>query len=209
MNKNILDLDKKLKMYIAKMAIAYLPYGSGWDSSAKKLQNDLRARGIDIKLYHEYKLPDVIKPADFMNNLIIEYFVNHFYSDFVLKILKDKKLTVSDRAKIFKYVWARRGETKRKMEYYEQEIRKLNSELANVKVDNPQSLVNGAMFGFSPDEIAYFADFDNRDMGYEAKTRKMFKEKYGIEVTYVLAPKTVKKIVAALDKNIQNKSKER
>lgn len=211
MNKKNVDLDKKLQMYIAKTAIPYLPYGSKWDSSAEKLQNELRTRGINLKVYYEYKLPHGIKSSDFMYNLVIEYFINNFYSDFASKVFQDKKLTVSDKLKILKYVFAKRRETKGKMKQYEQEIRKLNPELANVKVNNSQSLVNGAMFGFAPDDIEYFADANKRDMDYEEKLCKMFQEKYGINLTYVLAPKTAKIIIKALEQNIyyNNNAKER
>ena len=55
MNK---DLDKKLQMYIISKAIQSMPFGREWDSSAKKLEDELEKRGIKLsqKLYYKYKM---------------------------------------------------------------------------------------------------------------------------------------------------------
>jgi len=211
MNKDAKILDKRLQMYIANMALGYLPFGRKWDSSAKKLEQGLLLRGIKLpqKLYYEYKLPGNITPSDFMNKLIIESFVNDFYSWFAGKILKDKNLTMKDKANIFKYVWNNRKKYKNILQQYDQEIRKLNPELANIKVDNPRSLVYGAMFGFAPAEITYFSNGKNRDLAKERETMDLLKNRFGIDVTYILAPETAEQIINALKQNEQFKAKER
>ena len=166
MNK---DLDKKLKLYIANMAIVYTPFGLVWNSSAKKLEDDLLARGVNFpqKLYYEYKMPDGLSQKDFMDKLVMAEFFDKFYSRYAPKILVDRKLSMSDKAKIFGYVWNKRGEHVKELEKYESEIKRLNSELANIKTRFPSDVVYGATFGFAPEEIKYFAGV--RDFDYETK----------------------------------------
>jgi hypothetical protein len=210
MNKT---LDKNLQMYISKMAIESMPFGREWNSSAKDLEKELQKRKIKIpyQLYYEYKLPNGYKPDDFMQHLIKEYFVNNFYSYFAGKILKDKELKISDKAKIFKYIWNSRGKYKNLIKQYESLIREQNPELSDtnvIKVYDSRSLVYGALFGFAPQEIKYYADGAHRDFAKEKEIFTAFKN-YGINVSYVLAPETAEMILAALKQNTQNKSKER
>jgi hypothetical protein len=209
MNK---DLDKKLQLYIGKMAIWELPFGnSEWDSSAKKLEDALREHGIGMKLYYEYKMPGGLSQSDFMNRLcLLEFFIK-FYPRYAIKVLSDKKLTKTDKAKIFQYVWHNRRKFIKTAKQYEAEIRRLNPELASIKTNHPNSysIIYGATFGFAPDEIAYFADVSNRDFKWESRIIDLFKKKYGIEVTYVLAPKTAEKVINLLEQNIQINSKDR
>ena len=207
MNK---DLDKKLQMYIISKAIQSMPFGREWDSSAKKLEDELEKRGIKLsqKLYYKYKMPGELKPEEFMDSLIIDYFIAYFHSWFAKDVLKDKQLKMSEKAKIFTYVWKNRSKYKGVLEKYETEIRQKNPELSGVKVNNPKSLVYGALFGFAPKEISYFSDGAHRDLVQEEKNRNLF-ESYGINLTYVLAPDTAKKIIALLKQNVQNNIKER
>lgn len=212
MNKDIQILDKKLQMYVSAMAISKMPFGREWDSSAKKLQEELRARGIKLpkKLFYEYKMPQNKSQKDFMDKIIIEYFCADFFkSGYAGEVLKDKKLTLSDKAKIFKYVWRNRGKYNDILKQYEMELRKLNPELANVRVDDSRSLVYGVMFGFAPDEISYFSDNTHRNYKQEQEVSDTIKNRFGINLSYVLAPKTAEMIINALNQNIKNNSKER
>ena len=95
------------------------------------------------------------------------------------------------------------------LKQYEMEIRKLNPELANIRTDDSRSLVYGAMFGFAPSEIAYFSDGKNRKLNLERETLDMFRNRFGIMVGYILAPKTAEMVITALEQNARNKSKER
>jgi len=213
MNKDANILDKKLQMYIGSVAVRHMPFGGDkWDSSAKKLQEELQMRGIKLpqKLFYEYKMPGGGTQGSFMNKFIMERFIANFFrtGGHAGEILKDKKLTMRDKAKIFKYVWQNRSKYKDILKQYETEIRRLNPELTNVRVNDSRSLVYGAMFGFAPAEIAYFADTGHRDYAKENTVSDTLK-KYGINLTYVLAPKTAEMIINALNQNIQNNSKER
>jgi len=203
-------MDKKLQTYMRDMAINNMPFGREWYSSAKNLEDALRARGIKLpqKLYYEYKMPGELQPGEFMDNLIMDYFVSYFHNWFAKDVLKDKNLTVVQKAKIFTYVWKTRGKYKDRLKKYEMEIRKLNPELARVVVDDSRSLVYGAMFGFAPQEIAYFSDGAHRDLVKEQENLKIFKS-YGLDVTYILAPKNAEALITALKQNELNKVKDR
>ena len=209
MNSGIVNLDKKLQMYITTMAVQSLPFGREWGSSAKKLEDELKKRGIVLqdKLFYEYKMPGGLGQSDFMSKLIMDEFCNDFYSHHFGKVLLDKKLSFADKMKIFKYVQNMRSKTKDMLKQYESEIRNLNPELATIKVNVASTLVYGAMFGFAPKEIAYCADA-HRDFAQEKENEKILKN-YGINLTYVLAPDTAKKIIATLQQNVQNNIKER
>ncbi len=213
MNKNTGVLDKKLQMYISAIAMGKMPFGREWNSSAKELEDELRSRGIKLqkKLYYEYNMPKGITQSDFMDKIVMEYFCTYFLkpNGYAGEILKDKKLSLSEKAKIFKHVWHNRGKYTDVLKRYETEIRKLNPELANIRTDDPRSLVYGAMFGFAPSEIAYFADGKNRKLALERETLDIFKNRFGIMVGYILAPKTAEMIIAALEQGTRNKSKER
>jgi hypothetical protein len=207
MNKDTNTLDKKLQMYIAAMAISRMPFGREWDSSAKKLQEDLQKRGIKLPLFYEYKMPFGNNQIGFMDKMIIDYFCSHFFQDYATQVLKDKKLKIGEKAKIFKYVWQNRGKYNDILKQYEMEIRKLNPELANVQVDNSRSLVYGAMFGFAPAEIAYFSDTSQRNHIKEKAVQDILKNQFGINLTYVLAPKTAEMVINALNQNINSKER--
>ncbi len=192
-------------------AINWTPFGLVWDSSAKKLEDALLARGIKLpkKLYYEYRLPDGIKPSVFMNKLVMQYFVTNFFSRFAGSVLVDTKLSMSDKAKIFKYVWNTRTEYKNLIEQYEKQIRKDNPELANLKTKDASDFVYGATFGFAPAEIAYFSNPDQKPNLSEAdRVIDLLRKKYGIELTYVLAPDTVEMLFAALAQNSRDNIRE-
>ena len=211
MNKDADILEKKLRMHIISMAISRMPFGREWDSSAKNLEDELKKRGIKLpqKLFYKYKMPVGNSQAGFMDKIIMEYFCTYFLKSYGYagEVLKDKKLTMSDKAKIFKYVWKNRGKYTDVLKQYEIEIRKLNPELSNIKVDDSRSLVYGAMFGFAPQEIAYFANGKNRNFTKEREVLDIFKNRFGINVEYILAPKTAEMVINALNQNVNSKER--
>lgn len=212
MNKNTEILDKRLKMHIANMAIGGLPFGGFAEhSGAKILEDTLKKRGVVLsrKLHYEYKLPGGMNRSDFMHKLVMENFVNNFYSQYAGKILSDKNLTIKDKANVFKYVMNHRKKYKDILKQHEIEIKKLNPELANIKAGSSQVVVYGAMSGYAPAEIIYFSNGKNRDFSQEREITDLLKNRFGINITYVLAPETAKQIINALKQNEQVKAKER
>ena len=138
----------------------------------------------------------------------MQYFITNFFPRFAGRVLADKKLSVSDKAKIFKYVWNVRSEYKNIMKQYEKEIRRDNPELANLMVKNASDFVYGATFGFAPAEIEYFSNPENNNSIESDKVIDLLNKKYGIKLTYVLAPSTAKMVVTALAQNTRGKVRE-
>ena len=114
--------------------------------------------------------------------------------------MRDKNLTLSEKMKIAGYVWKmRRDKQLGNMNSWEQEIRAKNPELEQCFLRVAKSaLVYGALFGFAPNEIKYFAGMQ-RDMKMEHNLDDQLKG-FGIDTSYVLNPDTAKAILAALQK---------
>ena len=197
-------------MYVATLALRHLPFGATWTSSAKNLSDDLARRAIVLheKLYYEYKLPYGLKQSEFMQKYAIEFFCNNFFGQFSGHVIRDKKLTVRDKIDVIKYVLAMRRKKSPTLQEYEKQIRKLNPELSEIAANTPHSIVYGAMFGFAPGEIAYFADTAHRNLSREDEVINLLQKRYGIKLTYVLSPKTAKMVIDALEHSEIN-SKER
>lgn len=199
------NFDKDLKKYLLKQAATVSPFGGvKWNSSAKNLDDTLRRRGIDFdkKLFWEYKLPNAMSAQEFMDVLLLEFYFVKWFSN--MKIMQDKNLTVKQKIKIFAYkvLMKKRGIYKN-IKKYANEIKQLNPELEKI---NPRdsfgsiSFLEGALFGFAPDEIKYFCDKSSfRDMDQEHRFDEVLK-KYGVRPSYVLAPETAKKLIANLQK---------
>ena len=199
------NFDKDLKKYLLKQAATVSPFGGvKWDSSAKNLENDLGHRGIkfDKKLFWKYKLPNAMSAQEFMDVLLLEFYFVKWFSN--MKIMRDKNLTIKQKIKIFAYnVSMKKRGIYKNIKKYANEIKHLNTELEKI---NPRdsfgsiSLVEGALFGFAPDEIKYFCDKSSfRDMDQEHRFDEVLK-KYGVRPSYVLAPETAKKLIANLEK---------
>ncbi|MFQ6759835.1 MAG: hypothetical protein ACLRFM_00300 [Alphaproteobacteria bacterium] len=197
------DLKKYLLGKVVSMHIS--PFGGEkWDSSAKKLDDVLRRRGIDFdkKLFWKYKLPNGMSPQEFMDTLLLEFYFVKWFSN--MKIMRDKNLTIKQKIKIFAYVLSmKKAGIGKNIKKYANEIKQLNPELAHI---NPRdnfgsiSFVEGALFGFAPDEIKYFCDKSSfRDMDQEHEFDEILK-KHGVRPSYVLAPETAKHLIANLEK---------
>lgn len=195
MNK---PLDDKLQKYILKMAYKAMPFGSDvWDSSAQQLEAELKARGIKRKLFYKYKLPDSMTPQEFQDRLTLDAFLKNFFDIFSSKIVHDKNLTLREKLQIFAWVWKMRR-TKHDMEYFMDEIKRLNPELADIKPRAAHGLVYGALFGFAPAEIKYFCDETKLCDYVQAEEVTRTFAKHGIQLNYVLNPKTAESIINEL-----------
>ncbi len=202
-------MNKKLQLYIANLALKNLPFGgTKWHSSAKKLSDALVARGIEMpyKLYYEYNLPGNSTPAGFMQKYALDYFCHNFYNDFALRILTDKTLKISEKKDIIKYVWSVRKNKNDFLAQYANQIQELNPELSHINANNYRSIVYGAMFGFAPAEIDYFSNPKRRNFAREKSNAETINS-FGVQLNYVLAPRTAKIVIALLRKNAQNNIK--
>lgn len=197
--------NKKLQEYIWNMAYNEMPYGKRvWNSSAKNLSDELRMRGINLdkKIFYKYKLPENMSNQEFMDVVTISYFVRDFYSRHMLHVLRDASLTLQEKMDVLRYVKKKRQcVNKNFIDIYAREILDKNIELRGINFKSSEDFVNGAMFGFAPDEIRYFCDKSGfRDMNIEHKLQEELK-KYGIEISYILAPETAKQLILKLQHN--------
>ena len=78
------------------------------------------------------------------------------------------------------------------------QLLELNPELPYTdNLINKLSVLDGAMFGFGPDEIKFFIT-EYQGLNDEYKKLHDQIESYGIKPSYILAPQTANKIIAAL-----------
>lgn len=194
------QLPQKLFDYVMRMANLGMPFGDDkWNSSAQQLEAELKARGIKRKLFYKYKLPDSMTPQEFQDKLTLNAFMKNFFDSFSSKIVHDKNLTLREKLQIFAWVWKmRRNKPKRDMKYFMDEIKRLNPELADIKPRTARGLVYGALFGFAPDEIKYFCDETKLCDYVQAEEVTHTFAKHGIQLNYVLNPKTAESIINEL-----------
>ena len=173
-----------------------------FDSSAKNLEQELKSRGIkNIKLYHRYKLPNNATPASYMIKQALRTMYLVQPDDDILQYFGCTKQQIQ----------MIRQEIKEKKDFYTQEViqeykqlLELNPELPYTdNLMNQCSVLDGAMFGFGPDEIKYFITDYNGINGEYKKLQDQI-ENYGIKLNYILAPQTINKIIAELEKTTKN-----
>jgi len=200
-------MNKKLMYYLENFALGWSPFGgTEWNSSAKKLEGNLVKRGIKlpIKLYYQYALPDNMTNSKFMVRLAVMDFCANFSTLPKVKreIFFDKKLNLVEKFRLVRYIILEREESRKKMGEYVKFVQFANPELSRLKVVDGFDVFDvlaGAAFGFAPNEIAYFMNRKQRDLGREHKTRKVL-ERFGVKSGYVLAPETARIIIKELEK---------
>ncbi len=212
MNKK---LSKKLQLQLAHFALEKsYAYGTEWYSSAKNLDDELKARGItDVKMYYEYKMPGGLAPADYMKKLALYTFYTDF--DWLFPYYKEEFENYipdeNDRLQVI-------NEIKGKTKSYDQELTtdcneliKINPELSVItdRQTHRDDILWGAVFGYVPDDIEYFCngryypDIDT-NMKQEETREKEF-EKYKLKNPVgVCSPKTANMLISALKKNKQS-----
>ena len=202
-------LDDNLKKYLEKLALAWSPFGATdgkWDSSAKKLEEDLAAKGIKMKLYYKYALPEDMTPQEFMIRLAVLHLCADSSDSFWIKkdIFFDKSLGLIDKLRLVKYIAAERKASRKKIDEYLRFVQHANPELSGLKVSNrfhPFNILAGATFGFGPKEIGHFiTDYKGMGPGTIEKQLDDRIAKFGIVTNYVLAPETAKQVLAELEK---------
>ncbi len=196
---------KKLMDYLEKLALSWSPFGSTWNSSAKDLEEDLAKRGIKMKLYYKYALPENMTPQEFMTRIaVLDFCANpSLFFKAKIEIFFDKSLSLVEKLRLVKYIKGGRKTSREKLDEYVKFVQHANPELSKLKIENDFDkfdILAGATFGFAPDEIEYFMKRKERDLNRERETDGKFK-KFGIELHYVLSPHTAKKVIAELEKN--------
>lgn len=203
-------MNKKLEKYLEELALRWSPFGMVWNSSAKKLEQDLAKRGINLKLYYRYALPENMTPQEFMVKIaMLDLCENAPVPLYIKKdIFFDKNLSLIEKLRLVKYITSKHAESRKKIDEYVRFIQFANPELSKLKISTEHhkfDILAGAAFGFAPNEIEYFIT-DYRGMASGTKDKQLHDkiESYGVRLEYVLAPKTVQKIISELEKNKQS-----
>lgn len=208
-------MNDKLKKYLEKFALAWSPFGtSGWDSSAKNLENDLKKIGVKspVKLYYQYALPENMKHSEFMTKIAVLDLCATFklFSRVQAEIFFDKSLSLVEKLRVVRYLKSERENARKKIDEYVKFVQFANPELSRLKIQNEFDkfdILSGALFGFGPGEIEYFINRKERhaniDSGQEDGIHRRI-EKFGIRLSYVLSPKTAEAIISVLEKNKKN-----
>ena len=215
-----------------------------WNSSAQKLEKALINHGIVLpqKLYYEYKFPGGLSNRDFHDQDILTGFCNIYrrYLDNPIsgvhkqqslknflfnEMYYNKKtdlsvffgfcicLAISDVEKL-KSLFI---EAQEQLYELADLIKEMNPELQNIKNHRSIDFIAGAEYGFSPQEIQFFLNLQERrkardfDFQYEKdgkdeklkhtkeNARKINHFMGGNYVTYFLSPETSDKIVDAIN----------
>lgn len=214
---------------------------NSWYSSAQNLERQLHYRGVVSipKLYYEYKFPGNLKNFEFDAATLFERCFPAVYENYLLGFTSNKtkknlfinaKTTAKDDLSAFfgfciclalsnvKNLKLNFEETATKCmdKVYQmaEEIWRLNPELQHIKDYKNRDFVNGAIYGFSPREIEFFIDLQNRRKnrpwdyeisGKDEEVNHIKRNKQKIEaftlehLTYFLAPDTSDKIVQAIN----------
>lgn len=207
------ELGKNLELALKRVALESSPFGAvdgKWDSSAQKLDNDLSEHGVKLprNLFHNYALP--MKHQKFMEQIAILDFLKDVDISDIKDIVRYDGLNALEKIKLATYVLFKRKEAQKKLDEYFEFIRSANPELGKLKVINDvdkQEIVRGVLFGFGPDEIAYLGqkrrhEFTREQLERDGRLEGNFNirlKKLGIsKPQYVLSPKTMQTIMAAL-----------
>ncbi|MBR4891893.1 MAG: hypothetical protein IKZ34_01790 [Alphaproteobacteria bacterium] len=201
------ELDKATLAIISTFALKHsYAYGEEWYSSAKNLEEDLKKKGVNVKIFHEYQMPEKKSQSEYLRRVALY----DFYANFeIYNFQDDFKKEIKDYAlysKAIDYIKSQSQSNKEKMDKAYKTLIALNPELPKLS-DRQDEVIYGAIFGFSPADIEYFARgrFE-QGVNHMEKRAMMNKtlEGYGLDVGFIISPKTFETIIAALEKNKNN-----
>ena len=214
----------------------------GWDSSAERLEKKLKKRGVKLpcKLYCEYNFPGNQKNFEFdKTTSVIRAFISVYenYLKMVQNVPQKKDLkhsaerpAITDLCAFFGFcICLALSDTKDilslfnqtymlcKIQLYEiaEQIWQLNPELQHIKDYRNLDFVNGAIYGFAPEEIDFFVKLQERRKNRIWDYERLGKDEQVNHVKenwrkiafftlehpgYFLSPETADKIVHAIQK---------
>lgn len=175
MSKEIADKIGAFKNGVTKLVLDYwgLRCYERWDSSAKKLEETLKKRGITNypKLYYEYEFPGGLK-----NFEIEKKYWEVWHQQWEQQIENDcyVQKTEDSLEQIYR-------ECKKQIGKLADSIWKLNPELQCIKDYKNEWFIDGAIYGFAPKDIDFFIRLQRR-----RETRDISYKKWGL-ISRVLA----------------------
>lgn len=216
-------MNKKIQFLIAQYkTILHLDRDDEvWDSSAQKLEKDLKSHGIFLSkpLFYQYKLPNNVTASDYLsvkNQLLkfarykpgeLEQFVSYLsdkdeFKQQYLALSKDEKIIIEKHFVDFA------NDSNKQIDTECKKIRALNPELQNLDVPNDIEFLSGVVYGFAPAEIKHFINLKTQNLDWkqnreEYKNQDNLAQQIGIKITYRLAPETIEMIRTAWQQQIQ------
>ena len=210
-------MNKDYQMNLISL-VTRMNYGhEDWQSSAEDLQNDLGTKGInDVKVYYRYNLPDGMLPVSYMIKNALNWFyirmcgddffrrevLDNWFDLVVKSVIKDEKQVSIFRQQMISDIESKKADVAK----YKNEVMrdyklllKLNPELPRARKENDiSSIMDGAVFGFAPNDIKYFCEIDRpRSRDQERRLYKRLR-KHKIYISYILAPETVRCLISKL-----------
>ena len=200
-----------------------------WYSSAKNLEKELIKHGLILpsNIYYEYKLPDNLKNYELdKKTLFLRCFpaiYENYLGNFANKTTKnnlflDAKITAKDNLSTFfgfciclalsdvkniKSVFEQTYITcKNQLNILAEQIRQLNPELQSIKDYKNFDFVNGAIYGFAPQDIEFYIqrNKNNSDkISYDTiKNMNKISKFIKADIGYILSSKTCDDILKAI-----------
>jgi hypothetical protein len=170
-------------------------------SSAKRLENNLRQKGITppFKIFYKYALPNDMSPAAF------EAYLKLVWGRLIFNMV-DSDYIITPEVK--KQLKQQRGTYFVHLRSLVDEIQKLNPELAGIRTKTRKEmlwLADGACYGFGPQEIRFFiqryqAEQNDRPHYSLHQVRVMKRTLGGALVDYILTPEHTEQLIAVLEK---------
>ena len=195
-----------------------------WSSSAKELEKELTDRGIVLtsKIYYEYKLPDNLKNYELAKKTLLLRCFSAVYENYLTKVTKDilfmeAKMTAKEDLSAFfgfciclalssikniQYVFKQTyAPCKVQLDTLAEQIRQLNPELQSIKDYKNFDFVNGAIYGFAPQDIEFY--IQQKRNNFDETTENMNKISNFIRkpIGYILSPKTSDDILKAIQQH--------
>ncbi len=200
-----------------------------WYSSALNLSTALNKHNVLLpyKLYYNYKFPNNMTNIEMYNDklLLIAFYIayKNFFSRFtetnMIVNMAEYASHQTDMTTFFKFcthlglsdikhlqtlcdtTYEKCYETILKLA---DDIWRLNPELQHIKNYKNMDFVNGAIYGFAPNEIDFFIKNRGIDVWLTTQQDVTKIEDYIQEpVTYCLAPTTIQDLLVAIDKSRQ------
>lgn len=167
MSKEIVDTISDFKNGTAKLVLDYWKRRcyERWDSSAKKLEETLKKRGIANcpKLYYEYEFPGGLKNFE-IEKKYWEVWEQQFRQQIQIKDGRYVRKTEDNLEQTSR-------ERENQIELLADSIWKLNPELQCIKDYKNEWFVDGAIYGFAPKDIDFYIQLarrrETRDISYK------------------------------------------
>ncbi len=171
------------------------PYRRVYNSASKELEEHLMAAGIELPfaIHYEYKLPDGLTPVEFDEHNK-KIFVHTTYNDDFYKYL-----TISPE--LLEVLETNKQKYINLSNKYADFLKNNNPELSEIVLENHDDLIaflDGAAFGYGPEEIRYFISI-KKQMIERFKNGIKFRRLLGYVPRYVLSPEHNQAIICALE----------